>query len=137
MLITLGAFISSVGAVTGNKWLQVAGMVLSMGVNFYTNYTAIIAGATAEVATEVAQNVVIETAQGLIVSQLSSLSFAEMTFSTFMELFNLYRTVTSALKEETKEEKQKEEEELGISVKWKMYGEDEDNIYRKIMTMEL
>jgi hypothetical protein len=88
--------LSVLGAISGNKWLQAIGMVISLGTSIYGGYTTSLAGAAAsETASAGAQAAATSALSNVAISQLVYYAFTEMPLQTFMALFAIYKTITT------------------------------------------
>lgn len=132
-IAAMGTFITGIGAISGNKWLQAVGMVLSIGASFYTSYASLTMGAVSESTKAATQATLVEASKTLATSQISSMSFVKMAFGTFMDIFQLYQTINQDTPtEQLNEISDETESETGIDVSWKMYNDktEVDDIMR-------
>jgi hypothetical protein len=91
---TFGAFIGAIGAISGIRWLQVVGMVLSLGTSVYSGFAAVTTGGANAMATESAKVAAMEALKSATVQQIIKYAFTDMLPSTFLQLFMIYRTIT-------------------------------------------
>jgi hypothetical protein len=104
-ILIMGAFIGGIGALSGNKYLQAVGAVMSLGASIYGGASALAGEAAAEVAVETA---VAETAKTVTIQSMLQYAFTEMPLETFLALFQLYNTFAAQkIEPEKKEEEEK------------------------------
>jgi hypothetical protein len=89
----MGAVIGVIGAMSGNKWLQAIGAILTLGSATYTGYIGALTNATTEAGKTTGTMIATEAAKNVTISGMVEYAFTEMTFDTFLSLFNLYKTL--------------------------------------------
>jgi hypothetical protein len=86
-----GAAMGTIGAITGNKTLQVIGMALSLGTAIYTGYVGFAYQGAAALGEEFAKQAAIEAAKNVTIQALAEYAFTEMLPEIFLQVFALYR----------------------------------------------
>jgi hypothetical protein len=94
-IMVFGMFLGSVGAMSGSRFLQAVGMVMSLGTAIYGGAQAVAVEGAMASGEGVLSAAAMEAARDVTLYQIVHYAFSEMSMEVFAALFALYQIITT------------------------------------------
>jgi len=94
-IMVWGVFLGNIGALSGTKWLQAIGMVLSLSSVIYGGAQAVAVEGAMASGEGVLSAAAMEAARDVTLYQIVHYAFSEMSMEVFAALFTLYQIITT------------------------------------------
>jgi hypothetical protein len=108
-VLAMGVFIGGIGALSGNKWLQAIGMVMTLGASIYGGAQSVAIQGAMEAGKGVLTQAAMQEAARVGIMQMLQYAFAEMPLEMFLQIFSLYNTLSAPTPEMPSQQRQNEE----------------------------